>query len=388
MRKSKGGSEDFCGKTLGKSTKVLPEFLDGRVFGVFLYEVRPVVRGIRLTFPVPHCRISLILQAVRRHGAALSSADDGKRGAVGMTDRQKGIFLAILCPCLWGIMGIFVRKITSTGIGVVDVSFFRCAASGLLLLLFYAVTKPGVLKVGWKGRLISACYGMVAYSLSFVAYSISVSRIPVAVAMILMFLCPVWVTLFSVLLFHDRVDRQKILAILVCLCGAALAADLLSVGEVRLDGIGMLMGIFNGMGAALQIVVPRYFSDRYSKDTMVVYGFLGAALALLFFVNVEEIATAFQTSNVMQLGASIFVVSVLCTMVANVAFVKSTEYIDGTETSILSALEVVVGSLAGFLVYHEALEPLQVVGMVLVIAGSLSTEISWKSLLRRGKEPH
>ena len=160
------------------------------------------------------------------------------------------------------------------------------------------------------------------------------------------------------------------------------------MGEVRLDGIGMLMGIFNGMGAALQIVVPRYFSDRYSKDTMVVYGFLGAALALLFFVNVEEIATAFQTSNVMQLGASIFVVSVLCTMVANVAFVKSTEYIDGTETSILSALEVVVGSLAGFLVYHEALEPLQVVGMVLVIAGSLSTEISWKSLLRRGKEPH
>ena len=302
-----------------------------------------------------------------------------------MTNRQKGVFLAVLCPCLWGIMGIFVRVITSTGISVVDVSFFRCAASGLLLLLFCALTKPAVLRTSWRGRLTCACYGIVSYSMSFVAYSISVSRIPVAVAMILMFLCPVWVTLFSVLLFHDKVGRRQLIAIAVCFCGAVLAADLLSVGSVRLDVIGMLMGIFNGMGAALQIVVPRYFSDRYSKDTMLVYGFLGAALALAFFVNAGEITAAFAAHNPLTLGAAIFAVSVICTMVANVAFVKSTEYIDGTETSILSALEVVVGSIAGFLVYHEALKPLQVVGMVLVIAGSLSTEVSWSSLLRRGR---
>ena len=300
-----------------------------------------------------------------------------------MTNRQKGVFLAILCPCLWGIMGIFVRVITGAGISVVDVSFFRCAASGLLLLLFFALTRPAALKTSWRGRLTCACYGIVSYSMSFVAYSISVSRIPVAVAMILMFLCPVWVTLFSVLLFHDKVGRRQLIAIAVCFCGAVLAADLLSVGSVRLDVIGMLMGIFNGMGAALQIVVPRYFSDRYSKDTMLVYGFLGAALALLFFVDTGEITAAFSTHDPLALGAAIFAVSVLCTMVANVAFVKSTEYIEGTESSILSALEVVVGSLAGFLVYHEALKPLQVVGMVLVIAGSLSTEVSWKSLLRR-----
>lgn len=300
-----------------------------------------------------------------------------------MTNRQKGVFLAVLCPCLWGIMGIFVRNITSTGIGVVDVSFFRCAASGLLLLLLFALTKPRVLKISWRGRLTCACYGIVSYSLSFVAYSISVSRIPVAVATILMFLCPVWVTLFSVLLFHDKVDRQKILAIAVCLCGAVLSADLLSVGEVRLDAIGMLMGLFNGVGAALQIVVPRYFSDRYSKDTMLVYGFLGAAAALAFFVNVQEIETAFQNHSGWELGASIFVVSVLCTMVANAAFLKSTEYIEGTESSILSALEVVVGSLAGFLVYHEYLKPLQLLGMVLVITGSLSTQVPWGRMLRR-----
>ena len=294
-----------------------------------------------------------------------------------MTNRQKGVFLAILCPFLWGLMGVFIRTITGAGIGVVDVSFFRCAASGLLFLLFLSIRKPEALKISWKGLLICACYGIVSYSLSFVAYSISVSRIPVAVATILMFLCPVWVTLFSIFLFHDKPDRQKILAIVVCLCGAALSADLLSVGDVRLDVIGMLMGIFNGMGAALQIVIPRYFSKWYSKDTMLVYGFLGASIALSFFVDFSGIAVAFERYGGWELYGSIFAVSVLCTMVANVAFVKSTEYIEGTESSILSALEVVVGSLAGFLVYHEQLKPLQLLGMVLVIAGSLSTQITF-----------
>ena len=294
-----------------------------------------------------------------------------------MSNRQKGVFLAVLCPVLWGLMGIFIREITSTGISVVDVSFFRCAASGLLFLLFLGFTNPGALKTTWRGRLVSACYGIVSYSLSFVAYSVSVSRIPVAVATILMFLCPVWVTVFNFFLFHEKPDRQKALAILVCLCGAVLSADLLSVGNVRLDVIGILTSIFNGMGAALQIVVPRYFSKQYSKDTMLVYGFLGAAIALLFFVDFPEIGTAFQNFGGFRLYGSIFTVSVICTMVANVAFVKSTEYISGTESSILSALEVVVGSLAGFLVYHEQLKPLQLVGMVLVIAGSLSTQISF-----------
>ena len=303
-----------------------------------------------------------------------------------MSNRQKGVFMAVLCPCLWGLMGIFVREITGAGISVVGVSFFRCATSGLLLLLYFALRKPSALRTDWKGALTCACYGIVAYSMSVVTYSVSVSRIPVAVATILMFLCPVWVTLFSILLFRDRVDRQKVLAIAVCLCGAVLSADLLSVGAVRLDVLGMLMGILNGMGAAMQIVVPRYFSGRYSKDTMLVYGFLGAAIALLFFVDTGEISAAFQTHSGLELGASIFMVSVVCTMVANVAFVKSTEYIDGTESSILSALEVVVGSLAGFLVYHERLSALQLVGMVLVIGGSLSTQVHWGEMLRKRRE--
>ena len=69
-------------------------------------------------------------------------------------------------------------------------------------------------------------------------------------------------------------------------------------------------------------------------------------------------------------------------MVANVACVKSTQYVEATTTSILSALEVVVGTIVGFLVFHEHLTFLQMVGAVIIVVGAIGSERSEKNLNR------
>ena len=299
-----------------------------------------------------------------------------------MKSKQKGIVLAIIAAFLWGIMGIFVR-VARDSIGPLEISFFRCIITGLVFLAFLAVTKPSALHVSGKGLLICVLYGAVAYSLSFTTYSLSVTRLPVAVATILMYLSPVWVTLLSVIVFHDKPSKNGILAIVICLAGAVLSADLLSMGQIRLDPLGILMGIINGFGMALQILIPRYFADRYSKDTMLVYGFLGAALVLGFFVDFGQIGAALTADSRLEFLGAILMLSVLCTMVANISYVKSSDYITASESSILGALEVVVGSLAGFLVYHEQLKLLQFLGMVLVIGGAIISQMPEKPLARR-----
>lgn len=299
-----------------------------------------------------------------------------------MKSKQKGIVLAIIAAFLWGIMGIFVR-VARDSIGPLEISFFRCIITGLVFLAFLAVTKPSALHVSGKGLLICVLYGAVAYSLSFTTYSLSVTRLPVAVATILMYLSPVWVTLLSVIVFHDKPSKNGILAIVICLAGAVLSADLLSMGQVRLDPLGILMGIINGFGMALQILIPRYFADRYSKDTMLVYGFLGAALVLGFFVDFGQIGAALTADSRLEFLGAILMLSVLCTMVANISYVKSSDYITASESSILGALEVVVGSLAGFLVYHEQLKLLQFLGMLLVIGGAIISQMPEKPLARR-----
>ena len=105
-----------------------------------------------------------------------------------MNNRTKGISLAIITAVMWGIMGMFVRGLTGYAFTTFEISFFLCALAGGAYFLFLLFTKPSALKINLKGLVICLLYGAVAYSISFVSYSVAVSRIPVGVATVLMFM--------------------------------------------------------------------------------------------------------------------------------------------------------------------------------------------------------
>lgn len=292
-----------------------------------------------------------------------------------MNKRSKGIALAVITAVMWGIMGIFVRDLSKYQFSNIEISFFRCALAGAAYFVFLLITKPEALKINLKGIIICIVYGAVAYSISFVSYSVAVSRIPVGVATVLMFMSPIWVAILGRFMFGEKLEKSKIITIFVCLIGAILVANLIGGGNIKLDAIGILAGVVNGIGVALQILLPKFFAKDYGRDTLLVYGFLGAAVVLLFGMDFGAVAEHFAAAPVTNLLWDLFGIGILCTMVANVACVKSTQYVEATTTSILSALEVVVGTLVGFLVFHEHLTILQMIGAVIIVVGAIGSEL-------------
>ncbi len=292
-----------------------------------------------------------------------------------MNNRTKGIALAIITAVMWGIMGMFVRDLSQYRFTNLEISFFRCALAGGTYFVFLTFTNPSALKIDFKGVIICLLYGAVAYSISFVSYSVAVSKIPVGVATVLMFMSPIWVAILGRFMFWEKLKKSKLVTIFICLIGAVLVADFVGSGEVRLNGIGILAGIINGVGVALQILLPKYFAKDYERDTLLVYGFLGAALVLLFGIDFRAISSHMGSTPLIPLIWNLFGIGILCTMVANVACVKSTQYVEATTTSILSALEVVVGTLVGFVVFHEHLTWLQMLGAVIIVIGAIGSEI-------------
>lgn len=290
-------------------------------------------------------------------------------------NRTKGMILAITAASTWGIMGIFVRQLNAAGYNSADISFLRCLLAGALYFVFVKIKNPNALRVDLRGLIICLLYGLI-YSVSFLTYSISVSRIPVAVATVLMFMSPIWVTILSVVVFREKVRARKFIAIFLCIVGAALTANLVGGTGGDLDLLGIAAGIINGLGMALQILVPRYFAGRLERDTMLVYGFLGAALGLVLFIHPGVIIGSLTGPGAGGVLLSIFGIAILCTMVANVAYVKSTTYVSATTTSILSALEVVVGTLVGLVVYRESMSALQAIGAVIIVGASLGSELT------------
>lgn len=297
-------------------------------------------------------------------------------------NRAKGMTLAVLTAVMWGIMGLFVRGLTAQGFSSMEISFFRCFIAGAAYFLYQAVRNPGMLKIDLKGLLICLLYGAAAYSVSFVSYTVAVSRIPVGVATVLMFMSPIWVAILGQLLFEEKLDKITGITILLCLAGAVMVSDVLQ-GSFDLDGIGILAGIINGMGVALQVTLPKFFARDYERDTILVYGFLGAALVLSFGVDFPHLISVITDAPVADTICNLFGIGILCTMVANVSCVKATQYITVTTTSILSALEVVVGTAVGFLVFHESLTAVQIIGAVIIVAGSVGSEVL-KANLQKG----
>lgn len=292
-----------------------------------------------------------------------------------MNQRKKGILLAVITAVMWGIMGIFVRDLSQFRFSNIEISFFRCALAGAAYFVFLLITKPKALKIDLKGLIICILYGAVAYSISFVSYSVAVSRIPVGVATVLMFMSPIWVAILGIFMFQEKLEKSKIITIAICFFGAVLVANLIGAGDIRLDGIGILAGIINGIGVALQILLPKFFAKDYDRDTLLVYGFLGAAFVLAFGMDFSSVAMHIGNTPTFNLFWDLFGIGILCTMVANVACVKSTQYVEATTTSILSALEVVVGTIVGFLVFHEHLTFLQMIGAVIIVVGAIGSEI-------------
>ncbi|GAB5614827.1 DMT family transporter [Faecalimonas hominis] len=292
-----------------------------------------------------------------------------------MNQRSKGIVLAVTTAVMWGIMGIFVRDLSHNQFTNIEISFFRCALAGAAYFIFLLLTKPSALKVNIKGLVICVLYGAVAYSISFVSYSVSVSRIPVGVATVLMFMSPIWVVILGTVMFKEKLQKSKIVTIVICFIGAILVANLIGGGEIKLDAIGILAGIINGIGVALQILLPKFFAKEYDRDTLLVYGFLGAASVLLFGMDFGSVAEHISNTPMTNLIWDLFGIGILCTMVANAACVKSTQYVEASTTSILSALEVVVGTLVGFFIFHEHLTFLQIAGAVIIVVGAIGSEI-------------
>ena len=292
-----------------------------------------------------------------------------------MNQRSKGIVLAVTTDVMWGIMGIFVRDLSHNQFTNIEISFFRCALAGAAYFIFLLLTKPSALKVNIKGLVICVLYGAVAYSISFVSYSVSVSRIPVGVATVLMFMSPIWVVILGTVMFKEKLQKSKIVTIVICFIGAILVANLIGGGEIKLDAIGILAGIINGIGVALQILLPKFFAKEYDRDTLLVYGFLGAASVLLFGMDFGSVAEHISNTPMTNLIWDLFGIGILCTMVANAACVKSTQYVEASTTSILSALEVVVGTLVGFFIFHEHLTFLQIAGAVIIVVGAIGSEI-------------
>lgn len=281
-------------------------------------------------------------------------------------NRKKGVILALIAALFWGYMGVPVKKLTQLGVDSFSISFFRAFLAGIFYISYVGFKKPKSLKIKPNELLFFAFYGLFAFASTFVTYNLAVKFTSISIATVLMFTAPLWVVLFSTLFLKEEFNKFKLIAMISMLFGNLLICKVFFVSFEQLNLLGIFIGVFCGLSFSLQGIFAKISADKFDQDVLIVYAFLIGSFGLFFFCDWQNNLKLLSGINKIEIFSNIIQVSVLNTIIANGAFIKSMKYIEAGFASTIVTLELIVACCFSFFIFNEKLSLDQLIGMLLV----------------------
>ncbi len=214
--------------------------------------------------------------------------------------------------------------------------------------------------------------GFVSLTLFSLCYFTTILEAGASVAVILLYTSPIFVLLLSLILFHEKINLVKLIALIMTFAGCLLVAGLFgsSLGDggaavgVKLSLRGFLIGLCAGLGYALYSIFSRYALKKYSTITVSFYTFVFSAISLLPFIHFEELKLLGQPKiTLFALGIALF-----CTVLPYAFYTFSLSGLETGRAAILVTVEPLVGTLIGFFVWGEAFNLPKIIGIILIFS--------------------
>jgi drug/metabolite transporter (DMT)-like permease len=281
--------------------------------------------------------------------------------------RQKtfGLLFVLTAAVLFGINGSLSRLLFDRGVTPVTLVEIRMIVGSLCLFGFLA-TQP---RQAWRmprrtsGWLVAfgLCIALVTYT-----YFVAISRVPIALVLVIQFTGPVWMAT-AVALWRRRLPSWHVLfALLLTLSGVVLVTGLLEQRLGSLDVIGLLFSFFALIAFIAYLVLGRRVGGQLHPIASTAYG---AGVAAVFWLIVQppwSIPASTWHPHTFILMALVGIIGMAIPFSLEVAALRR---LDATRAGIAAMFELPASALIAFLWLGQSLDPWQILGCTLVLAG-------------------
>ena len=274
--------------------------------------------------------------------------------------------LIMLSGILWGTIGLFVKVLDAKGSTSEYTTFMRMFFA-FLLLFAITLAKEGIasFRIGRSTLISCALLGFVSMSLNNLCYTNAVSRLGMSLAAAILYMAPIFTSIQSKLLFHEKIGRSKLIALAFNVLGCVLAA---TGGRLSLEGVSVI-GLLFGIGAAFaystQNIFGRLATDEASPFVVATYNFFFAAVFTLVVARpFSTIGDPFEP----QLLIWGLLFGFIPTTIAYLLYFAGIQGL--TETSkvpVFCSLELVVATVLGGLLFNENLPPASLAGTAMIL---------------------
>ncbi|GGU16729.1 EamA family transporter [Lentzea flava] len=295
---------------------------------------------------------------------------------MGIPSRSTGLIAAAVSFISFGTSGAFVKPLLEAGWSPTAAVTARACTAGLVLLPFVVMSLRGKWDLLLRARWAVLGMGLVGVAITQVLYFAAIQRIPVATALLIEFLAPIILVVFTWAVSRRTPAPVVLLGSVLAVGGLVLV---IGPGAIQaVDPIGLAAAFGAALGCAGYFVIAARPNDGLPPVALAGTGLLLAApvLALIGAAGLLPFTATF--GDVPLLGTTtawwvpLLVVAVVGTALAYASGITASGILGSRLASFIALLEVVSASLFAWLLLGEELTGLQLLGGLLILGGIAS----------------
>lgn len=283
--------------------------------------------------------------------------------------RMTGIVFVLLGASFWGIGGTASDYLfANAGINVNWFVSARLVISGLLLLGIQMVLagKRAVFTI-WKDStsrlplIVFSLFGMLLVQYSFMA---SIDAGNAAIATLLQYLAPIYILLWLIFKRYQKLQLSDVTVIFITMIGTLFLLTNGSFKGFSVSSVALIWGIISGISLAFYTLYAPKLLDHYSSITVVGWAMLISGLCMNMIHPVWKVEV--QDWSLITMLVLAFTI-LFGTTIAFWMFIKSLEYLEAKETTLLGTVEPLTAVVSSVIWLNLPFGLLQVVGMILIL---------------------
>ena len=287
-----------------------------------------------------------------------------------------GYIFALCAAVLFGTNGSVSKVVLNAGLEPAQLTLFRVGGTAVVAAIVLLFANRSAFRVSGRQLAMLAVMGIVGAALLQYTYAVAILFLPIGITLLIEFTAVLMVAIVAFFFFHEKVRARLWVAIGFVLLGLAVVAQ---IWASELNPFGVLMAFAAAVCLATYFLIGERAVKNSSPMAVAFWTMAAAAVFWLLFSGWWNIDPAiFQTPVSLSGNLASIEMPLIFPLLWNILLgsfapfflsLLALKYLTATAAGVVSSAEVIFAFVVAWLWLGQGLTPLQVGGVVVVLAG-------------------
>lgn len=287
--------------------------------------------------------------------------------------KKIALLLPILAGTCWGSAALFIRALYDAGFDNVTITFSRQMVTSSTLALYMLICNKKLFRISKSDIPVIVLISILGYFGLNLCFNYSANMLSMSLASVLLCTAPVFVIIFSKIVFGENITKTKTLCMVAALVGCTLLSGVFEDGGLKWSLFGIVMGVGSSIcNAGYTMVTNQAVDVRGCHPTTVL--FYASSIAMILMIPMTDFGDIGGYLIEAPINHGLFYIAhaSVTSLIPNLVFALAFRYVDSGNVSILaSGAEPTAAMILGLVFYNEVPTLLGVAGMIITITAMI-----------------